>query len=28
MGVGDRMEMLIHEVKERPVTKKAFMLER
>lgn len=28
MGVGDRMEMLIHEVKERPVTKKAFVLER
>ena len=28
MGVGERMEMLIHEVKERPVTKKAFMLER
>ena len=28
MGVGDRMEMLIHEVKERPLTKKAFMLER
>jgi AMP phosphorylase len=28
LGVGDRIEMLIHEVKERPVTKKAFMLER
>lgn len=28
MGVGERMDMLIHEVKERPVTKKAFMLER
>jgi len=28
MGVGERMEMLIHEVKERPVTKKAFVLER
>jgi len=28
LGVGKRMEMLIHEVKERPVTKKTFMLER
>jgi len=28
LDVGDRMEMLIHEVKERPVTKKAFMLDR
>jgi len=28
MGVGERMDMLIHEVKERPVPKKAFMLER
>ncbi|MCW4019837.1 MAG: AMP phosphorylase, partial [Candidatus Bathyarchaeota archaeon] len=28
LGVGERMEMLIHEVKERPVTKKTFMLER
>jgi len=28
IGVGDRMEMLIHEVKEIPLTKKAFMLER
>ena len=28
IGVGDRMEMLIHEVKERPVTKKTFVLER
>jgi len=28
LAVGDRIEMLIHEVKERPVTKKAFMLER
>jgi len=28
MGTGKRMEMLIHEVKERPVTKRAFMLER
>lgn len=28
IGVGDRIEMLIHEVKERPVTKKAFILER
>lgn len=28
IGVGDRMEMLIHEVVERPVTKKAAMLER
>jgi AMP phosphorylase len=28
LGVGDRIEMLIHEVKERPVTKKTFMLER
>ena len=28
LGVGDRMEMLIHEVKERPVTKKAFVLDR
>jgi len=28
MGVGDRVEMLIHEVKEVPVHKKSFMLER
>ncbi|OYT43236.1 thymidine phosphorylase [Candidatus Bathyarchaeota archaeon ex4484_40] len=28
MGTGKRMEMLIHEVRERPVTKRAFMLER
>jgi len=28
LGVGERVEMLIHEVRERPVTKKAFMLER
>ena len=28
LGVGERAEMLIHEVRERPVTKKAFMLER
>jgi AMP phosphorylase len=28
LGVGERVEMLIHEVKEPPVTKKAFMLER
>ncbi len=28
MGVGDRMEMLIHEIRERPIPKKAFMLER
>lgn len=28
IGVGDRMEMLIHEVKERPITKKTFVLER
>ena len=28
IGVSDRMEMLIHEVKERPVTKKTFVLER
>ncbi|HIE14079.1 TPA: AMP phosphorylase, partial [Candidatus Bathyarchaeota archaeon] len=28
MGVGDRMEMLIHEVRERPIPKRAFMLER
>lgn len=28
MGIGDRMEMLIHEVKERPVTKRIIMLDR
>jgi AMP phosphorylase len=28
LGIGERMEMLIHEVKERPVTKTTFMLER
>ncbi len=28
LGVGERMEMLIHEVRERPVTKKAFILDR
>lgn len=28
IGVGERMEMMIHEVKERPITRKAFMLER
>jgi len=28
MDVGDRMDMLIHEVRERPVTKKTFILER
>ena len=28
LGVGERMEMLIHEVKEFPVPKKTFMLER
>jgi len=28
IGVGDRMNMLIHEVRERPVAKKAFILER
>lgn len=28
IGVGDRMEMLIHEVKERPITKRTFILER
>jgi len=28
IGVGNRMEMLIHKVKERPVTKRTFMLER
>lgn len=28
IGVGERMEMLIHEVKEIPVAKKAFILER
>ncbi|MDH5440014.1 MAG: AMP phosphorylase [Candidatus Bathyarchaeota archaeon] len=28
IGVAERMEMLIHEVKERPITRKAFMLER
>ncbi len=27
-GIGDRMDMLIHEVKEIPVTKKTFILER
>ncbi|MEM2092212.1 MAG: thymidine phosphorylase, partial [Candidatus Bathyarchaeia archaeon] len=28
IGVGDRMEMLIHEIRERPVAKKTFILER
>jgi AMP phosphorylase len=28
MGVGDRMEMLIHEVRERPVIKRSFALDR
>jgi len=28
MGVGDRIEMLIHEVKERPVTERTFTLDR
>ena len=28
VGVGERMEMLIHKVKEIPVTKKSFILER
>lgn len=28
LGIGERMEMLIHEVKELPVTKKAFVLDR
>ena len=28
IGVGSRIEMLIHEVKERPVTKRTFVLER
>lgn len=28
IGVGDRMEMLIHKVKEAPVVKRSFMLER
>lgn len=28
MGVGDRMEMLIHEVKERPVAERSFTLDR
>lgn len=28
MGVGDRMEMLIHEVRERPVTERAIILDR
>ncbi len=28
LGIGERMEMLIHEVREFPVPKKAFMLER
>jgi thymidine phosphorylase len=28
MGVGDRMEMLIHEVAQRPVTKRSFALDR
>ncbi len=28
LGVGQRMEMLIHEVRERPVTKRTFVLER
>ncbi len=28
MGVGDRMEMLIHEVREWPVIKRSFALDR
>jgi AMP phosphorylase len=28
LGIGERMDMLIHEIKERPVTKKMFMLDR
>ncbi|MEM2320550.1 MAG: AMP phosphorylase [Candidatus Bathyarchaeia archaeon] len=28
IGVGDRMEMLIHEIRERPIAKKTFVLER
>ncbi|MEM3479144.1 MAG: AMP phosphorylase, partial [Candidatus Bathyarchaeia archaeon] len=28
IGVGDRMEMLIHEVRERPIAKRTFVLER
>jgi len=28
LGIGERMEMLIHEVRERPITKKTLMLER
>lgn len=28
MGIGDRMEMLIHEVKERPVTERTITLDR
>jgi AMP phosphorylase len=28
LGIGERMEMLIHEVRERPVTKTTFILER
>jgi hypothetical protein len=28
LGIGDRIEMLIHEVKEAPLTKKIFILDR
>ena len=28
MGIGDRIEMLIHEVKKRPVIEKTFTLDR
>jgi AMP phosphorylase len=28
MGIGDKMEMLIHEVRERPVTERAILLDR
>jgi AMP phosphorylase len=28
LGIGERMEMLIHEIKERPVSKKTFMIDR
>ncbi|MEM2728373.1 MAG: thymidine phosphorylase, partial [Candidatus Bathyarchaeia archaeon] len=28
IGVGERMEMLIHEIRERPIAKKTFVLER
>jgi thymidine phosphorylase len=28
MGIGDRIEMLIHEVKERPVIERTFTLDR